>query len=262
MYSHAIATMALCESYALTGDPSLKKAATRAVQFISRTQNPAGGWRYEPLAQGDTSVFGWMVFALRSANLAGLGVSSRDISKARRYLDHAASDKAKVTYGYMAGFAPTMTMTAEGLVCRQYLGWPKDHPALRRGSGLVYGYLQESTDRNIYLWYYATQLLHNMHDKNWEEWNARVREGLVGTQVRGDGCDRGSWSPTFPQPDAWGERGGRLYVTSLSLLTLEVYYRYLPLYEDRGGALEGKDEGPQAAANAEEKEPKPGRTEP
>jgi hypothetical protein len=28
----------------------------------------------------------------------------------------------------------------------------------------------------------------------------------------------------------WGIRAGRLYLTSLSLLTLEVYYRYLPLY--------------------------------
>ena len=29
-----------------------------------------------------------------------------------------------------------------------------------------------------------------------------------------------------------GERGGRLYNTSLACMTLEVYYRYLPLYDD------------------------------
>ena len=31
--------------------------------------------------------------------------------------------------------------------------------------------------------------------------------------------------------DAWGMKGGRLFQTALSALTLEVYYRYLPLYK-------------------------------
>ena len=36
--------------------------------------------------------------------------------------------------------------------------------------------------------------------------------------------------------DRWGPQGGRLMMTSLAALTLEVYYRYLPLYklDDRG----------------------------
>ena len=41
---------------------------------------------------------------------------------------------------------------------------------------------------------------------------------------------QGSWDPFFPEPDIWAGRAGRLYLTSLSILTLEVYYRYLPLY--------------------------------
>jgi hypothetical protein len=41
----------------------------------------------------------------------------------------------------------------------------------------------------------------------------------------------GSWDPDKPTRDAWSEPGGRLMVTSLSTLTLEVYYRYLPLYK-------------------------------
>ncbi|HEU5117366.1 MAG TPA: hypothetical protein VFT74_12050, partial [Isosphaeraceae bacterium] len=253
--------MALCESYALTGDAGLKGSAQRAIRYIQRSQNPAGGWRYEPQAPGDTSVFGWMIFALRSANLAGLDVSSKDIARCQRYLNRAAYDKSKVTYCYMPGYPPSMSMTAEGLVCRQYLGWPKDHPALLRGSGLLSGYLEQSPERNIYLWYYATQLLHNMHDKSWEAWNSRVRDGLVGLQIRGDGCDRGSWSPLVPQVDKWGSKGGRLYTTSLSILTLEVYYRYLPLYEDRGGAIEGKDAS-EVQALAEEQEPKDARQQP
>jgi hypothetical protein len=71
-----------------------------------------------------------------------------------------------------------------------------------------------------------------MQNKDWERWNVRVREGLIGMQVKGAGCDRGSWDPFQPQPDRWASRaGGRLFLTSLSILTLEVYYRYLPLYQ-------------------------------
>ena len=36
----------------------------------------------------------------------------------------------------------------------------------------------------------------------------------------------GSWDPSGP----WGRYGGRLYSTAISTLTLEVYYRLLPLY--------------------------------
>jgi len=124
-------------------------------------------------------------------------------------------------------------MTAEALLSRQYLGWPRDYPPLIKGASQVARHLEVSADRNIYYWYYATQLLHNMQNKDWEKWNVRVREGLIKMQVGGIGCDRGSWDPIHPQPDKWASgplSAGRLYLTSLSLLTLEVYYRYLPLY--------------------------------
>ena len=121
-------------------------------------------------------------------------------------------------------------MTAEALLCRQYLGWPHDSPALIKGVGQVVAHLKQSGERNIYYWYYATQLLHNMQNKDWPRWNVKVRDGLVDMQVTGTGCDRGSWDPLQPIPDRWARTGGRLYLTSLSLLTLEVYYRYLPLY--------------------------------
>jgi hypothetical protein len=38
-----------------------------------------------------------------------------------------------------------------------------------------------------------------------------------------DGDHAGSWDPNR---DRWGQRGGRVYTTSLGALCLEVYYRY------------------------------------
>jgi hypothetical protein len=257
MYSHAIGTMALCESFGISGDPKLRAPAQRAIDFISESQNPDnGGWRYTPGQSGDTSVFGWQMFALRSARLAGLRVPKNVLKGCRTYLDEAAADTRKVTYSYTPGRAATPVMTAEALLTRQYLGWPKDFPALVKGVGMVAAHLEESRERNIYYWYYATQLLHNMQNKDWKKWNVRVRDSLVSMQVNGNGCDRGSWDPNSPAPDTWARTdsrvgAGRLFLTSLSILTLEVYYRYLPLYQPSGDdPLKLDAEAPEPKAEA------------
>ncbi len=230
-YSHAIAAMALCEAYGLSKDPRLKIPAQRAINFIAKNQNlDDGGWRYFPGQAGDTSVFGWQMFALRSGKLAGLEIPKRTIQGCKLFLDRVATDKGRTAYAYTVGAESKPVMTAEALLCRQYLGWPNDFSPLLKGAKSVYDHLQVSNERNIYYWYYATQMLHNLQGKEWVAWNKKVRDGLVSMQVVGGGCDRGSWDPRSPQPDRWGLVAGRLYVTSLSILTLEVYYRWLPLY--------------------------------
>jgi len=232
MYSHAIATMALCEAYGLSQDPGLRGPAQRAIGFIVESQNgETGGWRYQPGQAGDTSVFGWQMFALRSARLSGLRVSKNVYKGCKTYLDLAATDGKRTAYSYTPNGPPSPVMTAEALLGRQYLGWPKDYPPLVKGASAVARHLESARQRNIYYWYYATQLLHNMQNDDWKRWNPRVREGLIKMQVAGQGCDRGSWDPVSPEPDQWASAGGRLFLTSLSTLTLEVYYRYLPLYQ-------------------------------
>ena len=253
-YSHAIATMTLCEAYGVSGDKRLRDPAQRAINWIVKMQNQTdGGWRYQPEQPGDTSVFGWQIMAIRSGKLAGLSISKNVLARCRKYLDYAAADPAKTTYSYLPGRGATTVMTAEGLLGRQILGWPKTHPPLIKGVALVASDLDASTERNIYYWYYATQLLHNMKGPLWERWNIKVRDGLVGIQIQGEGCDRGSWSPREPQPDSRGNEGGRLYVTSLSILTLEVYYRYLPMYQDDPIAVPKPD----SSANATDKSATP-----
>ena len=64
-----------------------------------------------------------------------------------------------------------------------------------------------------------------------------MRRTLIDTQCK-EGCAAGSWDPDMPTKDIWGDIGGRLMMTSLSALTLEVYYRYLPLYKlDKEAAM-------------------------
>jgi hypothetical protein len=240
MYSHAIGAMALCEAYGLSQDPRLKQPAQRALQFIVASQNPvSGGWRYSPGQEGDTSVFGWQIFALRSAHIAGIKLPKNVLKSCSRYLDQAAVDRSRTTYSYLPGRGgASPVMTAEALVSRQLLGWPRNYPPLVKGAAQIAADLDSSDERNIYYWYYATQLLHNMKNKDWERWNLKVRESLIAMQVKEASCAGGSWDPALPATDRWGLSAGRLYLTSLSILTLEVYYRYLPLYrgydEDQG----------------------------
>jgi hypothetical protein len=59
---------------------------------------------------------------------------------------------------------------------------------------------------------------------DWKRWNARTRDGLIELQTRGGPAD-GSWDAD----PRYAERGGRIYMTAIAVLTLEVYYRYLPL---------------------------------
>ena len=92
---------------------------------------------------------------------------------------------------------------------------------------LVEEHLPSDDQKNIYYWYYGTQLLHHFGGPLWDRWNRQVREILVRTQQK-QGAQAGSWNPSGFQ---WGSRGGRIYATSLSVCTLEVYYRHLPLFK-------------------------------
>jgi hypothetical protein len=126
-------------------------------------------------------------------------------------------------------------MTAEGLLCRQWLGWPKDHFEMQRGVEFL---LQEKNRpewvaerRNVYAWYYTAQTLHNLGGTRWEEWFAPVQQQILKNQA-GAGPTKGSWHPFKPQ-GAFQERsrdGGRLYVTVMCILILETPQRHQPLY--------------------------------
>ena len=228
MYSHGLATMALAEAYGLTGDKQVGQAAQMAVTFILNAQNPAdGGWRYIPRDPGDTSVLAWQLMALKSAHMAGLNVGGPVFSGVSKWLDSVAVNDG-TQYAYQPGQAPLKTMTSAGLLCRQYLGAKRDNRMIADGTDYLMQNMPDETFPNIYYWYYATQVMHNMSGYEWDTWNRKMREILVRSQVRNvNQCANGSWAP---ERDQWGNRGGRIMTTALSALTLEIYYRYLPLY--------------------------------
>lgn len=222
MYSHGLATITLSEAYAMTNDPGLLRPAQLALDFIVYAQDPVGGgWRYQPKQPGDTSVTGWQVMALKSGHLAYLKVPSRAILGAGKFLDFVqAEDGAR--YGYRFP-TPSPSTTSVGLLCRMYLGWKKDKPALRKGVEYLHAL---GPSANIYFDYYATQVLRQYGGKYWDDWNKAMRDRLVDSQET-KGHAKGSW---FFAKAPRATRGGRLYCTSMATMILEVYYRYMPLY--------------------------------
>jgi hypothetical protein len=225
MYGQGLATIVLCEAYAMTHDPAIKDAAQQAIRFVVYAQDiKGGGWRYTPGAPGDTTVTGWQLMALRSGLLGRLNVPSPTTGLVEKFLDSVQTENG-ARYNYMVAQPPrqTNTTTAVGLLCRMYTGWHRDNPALYRGVA----YLDQwgPSETNMYYNYYATQVLHHWGGPEWQAWNRRMRDYLVAKQST-TSHEAGSWY--FPDP--YGDAGGRLYNTALAILTLEVYYRYLPLY--------------------------------
>ena len=204
MYSHGLATIALSEAYGLSGDRQVGQAAQGAVNFILDAQNAAdGGWRYNPKDPGDTSVVGWQLMALKSAHMAGLNVGGSVFSGTSKWLDSVAVHDG-TEYAYQPGQGPSHTMTSVGLLCRQYLGAKRDNPMLTGGMSYLMNHLPDEGFPNIYYWYYATQVMHNMSGYEWDTWNRKMRELLVRTQVRNvNECANGSWAP---EKDAWGRQ--------------------------------------------------------
>src|SRR5262249_23946749 len=155
----------------------------KAVNFLVKSQHDAGGWRYHPGEAGDTSVVGWVVMALKSAQMAGLEVPELTMKKAIRYLDSCKSDSDG--YGYV-GKGATPRMSAVGLLCRQYLqGWASQNPAMINGVKNHIKTVPPSPGRkDIYYYYYATQVMHHYGTNAWTEWNDVMRELLIKTQDR------------------------------------------------------------------------------
>lgn len=233
LYSHGICAIVLAEAYGMTGDPDLRAPAQAAIDFIAYAQDPkGGGWRYTPQSQGDTSVTGWHLMALKSASLAKLETNKRTTDRASRFLD-----SVQVRNGERYRYLPvredqkegngSRSLTAVALLSRMYLGWNQSNERLIQGMTWATGEGPSQTD--FYRNYYHAQLMFHQTGgigAQWRAWNEPMREQLI-TQQEKRGHLKGSWWVN----DRHNRRGGRLYATSLATMTLEVYYRYLPLYQ-------------------------------
>jgi hypothetical protein len=242
MYSHGIATIALNDAYGMTKDRALLlRPAQAATNFIVTKQGADGSWGYAPGANGDTSIVGWQVQALKAAMLSkDIVVPAKAITNVLSFLDKVSSGSGKAVYGYATpNGAPGTSLSAIGLLCRHHIGkWAPGHAGLSEGvDGLQKRPpAQAPALPDMYFYYYATQVVHCEDDEDWKTWNegrtingkrqGGMRDWLVSLQEKKEGPNQGSWASDGA---IIGGSCGRIGTTALSLLTLEVYYRYMPV---------------------------------
>ncbi len=215
-------------------DIRLRAALLRAITYTISQQDPdSGGWRYKFGQEGDVSMFGWQMMSLKSAAIAGVRIDPTVRKKMIQFLNSVRQGNEGGLFGYRRSVIlngqrtepVNPTMTAEALFCQQMLGYERDSPASEEAVRYLLANMPRLSELNMYYWYYGTLAMYQFGGQPWDQWNSVVRDTLIGEQ-RQDGPLAGSWDPKGP----WGPYGGRLYSTALSTLTLEVYYRLLPLY--------------------------------
>ena len=243
MYGHGITTLMLTEMLGMgvdaEQDQQVHERCQKAIDLILSSQSVKkqlhyrGGWRYHPTARdADLSVTVWQLMALRSAKNDGLQVPAAAIRDAVEYLkrsyastlDHnGMPDKKASGFCYTpTGRSPSYTMTSAGLLAMQVCGeyesplvagaadWLLEHPPKWKEHFFFYG-----------TYYYAQ----GMYQRGGE--HATTAQRLVQEVLLDKQQDDGSWR---------AERGqehnvGKVYATSLAVLSLSVKYHYLPIYQ-------------------------------
>jgi hypothetical protein len=244
VYNHALATLALSEAFGMTRERRYAEGVEAALRFSRSAQQPGGGWDYTAARTGrnDLSITGWQVMALRGAEQTGIFVPGDTKARVHEYLRKAFTPRG---YGIYADRNPEagrrgINMVAVGLLSYLYLGGLPSEPRVRLAADhiLAHEHLPnpgrfrdwDKTYQSYYYWYTATLCLFHLGDSpRWEAWNDRLKNALLPLQVTRHHAE-GSWNPE----ENWiGSSGGRVYATAMGVLTLEVYYRYEPLFATR-----------------------------
>ncbi len=245
MYNHACAALAMTEAYGMTNNNVFKEPAQQGINFILRAQNPYSAWRYAfpPDGDNDTSVTGWMIMALKSAQLSSLTVDKNAFQSAMNWITDV-TDPVTGRTGYSErGSSPSRltetmlkfpaerseSMTAVGMVVRCFAQSDvrsKD-PMLDKGAQLLVSMLPTwntaSGDIDFYYWYFGTLAMLQVGGERWDKWRTALETASGGHQ-RSDKsqCAAGSWDALDP----WSTSGGRIYATALNCLSLETCQRY------------------------------------
>jgi hypothetical protein len=218
-YCHGMAALALCESAAITRDPSAIDAAKRAVDYTVSLQHPStGGWRYMRGDPGDLSQLGWQAMVIAAAHSAGIPIERKTTEGIERFLKTVSSGRSGGLASYRAGEIPSRSMTAEALATKLLIGIPVTQPELSEAQRYLLDELPGSSVDNYYYWYYATIALHQVQDESWTRWNDALKKRLLATQL-----PDGDWSSNT----LWGGYGGTIYTTAMATLCLESYYRHV-----------------------------------
>ena len=244
-YNQAVATRALCEAAALTRDERYRSAAQKALDYLGKSQLADGSWNYyhDPAEapRNDASIAGWVVFAIRAAEEAGLVVPAEMKGRVRDFFIRRTDAKTgEVIYadrepgagrrgsgpaalglfgrGLLGGDDPETARKAAVRIVAARPDWEKFLDAQVKTAGKEIPF---DPDQNMAGWYYGTEAMFRRGGEDWTAWNAAARDLLVQHQVRAGHRD-GSWEP---ETSYIGREGGRVFSTAIAVMILTIYAR-------------------------------------
>ena len=217
MYSHGFATLALGEVYGMIDDPRVGPALKKATGLIVSSQNAMGGWRYSVgCPDSDTTVSGAQMMGLRAAANAGIEVPITTIQRGVAFYKKCFCPGGG--FGYMGADSPSPARAGIGLLVLSLSGAYRAPEAkatadfLLAGGGMAFG------GYFMYMCYYCSQAMFQAGGKYWRHWNESMTPAIIAMQtVEGAWPDQGS--------------GGIVCSTAMALLSLEVNYNLLPIYQ-------------------------------
>lgn len=217
MYEHGLATLALSEVWGMSRQEDVGDALKAAVAVILRSQNPQGGWRYQPQPNdADLSVTVMEVVALASAKEAGIVVPDTVITKAIDYVV-SCHDKKTGGFGYQPAQGPGFARTAAGTMALAMCG-RRDSDQFRAGLDYLTraepAAFENADGHFFYAHYYAAQAMFQAGDQAYGPWYPRIRDSLLKKQAA-DG--------------SWADQHG--IGTQVAVLILGIPYRFLPIYQ-------------------------------
>lgn len=231
MYDHGICSLMLAEVCGMMEAADavpVRRALEKAIRLILESQavekfdRHQGGWRYQiDSRDSDLSVTGWQVLALRAAKDIGCDVPAEAIDAAIHYVK-MCSDRKQNGFAYQPGNSPTPTLTGCGITCLEVCGEHHSEEALAGARWLQTHPLVEQSPYFYYGVYYTGVGLFKIGGdtatKNYDH--------LTGILLKIQQED-GSWVPRYGSE----KQAGKIYTTSLAVLSLAVEYRYLPIYQ-------------------------------
>ena len=234
VYEHGICAYALGEYYTMTQDDRVKEMFKQAIGYIVQGQGPGGGWMYSyDKTDNDLSVSGWQIQALKAAHLSKLEIYGVDqaLDKAIDYIEKLAKDEKTGFYKYRPGQSGKYSLTGVGILCQLF--WKGERGSLRKGMEALLDetekkqpvkYKGETAD--LYAWYYHTQACLMFGGSAWTKWNRWFQDEICDAQE-----PDGKWPLTGGKghgPNSDPAITGQVYRTTLCILMLEVFYRYMP----------------------------------
>ncbi len=239
MYGHGITTLMVSEMLGMGADVQqdelIRDKCRRALELILRAQKVrkndanAGGWRYSPDAgDSDMSVTVWQTMALRAGKNAGIDVPKQAIDDAVKYMKGLYSPEGdKKGKGRLGGFGyqgagREISTTAEGLLAMQVCGEYEAEETIGAAERLLRDGVKQGDRWFFYTTYYYAQGMYQRGGKHAVEGRKAVAELLLPLQSR-----EGWWEGM--QGDE--RQGGKVYATSMAILSLAVKNHFLPIYQ-------------------------------